>query len=116
MISSGAQPTTAAGGAALGLGGFTPSLANLLGGGAVTNSGAAATLTLSAANFSGSISGALSLVFNGAAALSGLENYSGGATLGASATVANTGTYDIVANTNIAGTPVSSFLNNGLFE
>jgi hypothetical protein len=30
--------------------------------------------------------------------------------------VANTGTYDIVANANISGAPVSSFINNGLFE
>ena len=32
------------------------------------------------------------------------------------ATVANTGAYDIVANASIAGAPVSSFINNGLFE
>ncbi len=115
-ISNGAKPTTVAAGATLDLGGFGLSLTDLLGGGAVIDSGAAATLTLGAANFSGSISGGLSLVFNGATALSGVENYTGGATLGASATVANTGTYDIVGNTNISGNPVSSFINNGLFE
>ena len=74
MINFGAQPTTVAAGATFDLGGFSASLTNLLGAGAVTNSGAAATLTFAAATFSGSISGALSLVFNGGAALSGLED------------------------------------------
>jgi FG-GAP-like repeat len=116
MISFGAQPTTVDAGATLDLGGFSLSTTNLLGAGAVTDSGASATLILGAANFSGSISGALSVVFNGAASLSGLEDYSGGATLNGTTTVANSGTYDIVANANISGTPVTSFINNGLFE
>ena len=116
IISFGAQPTTVAAGATLDLGGFSLNLTNLLGAGAVVDSGRPATLTLSAANFSGSISGALSLVFNGNATLSGLEDYSGGATIFGSATVANSGTYDIVASTFIAGAPGSSFINNGLFE
>jgi autotransporter-associated beta strand protein len=115
-ISAGAQPTTVAAGATLDLGGFGLSLTDLLGGGAVIDSGAPATLTLGAANFSGPISGALSLVFHGATALSGVENYTGGATLSTSATVANAGVYDIVGDTNISGNPVSSFINNGLFE
>ena len=116
MINFGAQPTTVDAGATLDLGGFGLSLTNLLGGGTITNSGAAAPLTLAAANFSGAISGALSVTYTGNASLSGLENYSGGATIGGTATVANAGEYDIVANTNIAGTPVSSFINNGVFE
>ena len=66
-----AQPTTVDGGATLDLAGFGLSLTNLLGGGAVIDSGAAATLTLAAANFSGAISGPLSLVSNGAVVLSG---------------------------------------------
>ncbi len=111
-----AQPTTVAAGATLDLGGFDLSLTNLLGGGAVINSGAAATLTLAAADFSGAISGALSLVANGAATLSGLEDYAGDATLNGAITVTNTGTYDVVANTNVTGTSASSFVNNDLFE
>ena len=88
----------------------------MTGGGAVINSGRPATFSLGAANFSGSISGALSVAYTGNAALSGVESYTGGATLGDGATVANTGAYDIVANAGIAGAPVSSFINNGLFE
>jgi uncharacterized repeat protein (TIGR03803 family) len=87
-----------------------------LGGGAVIDSGAVDTVTLAGANFSGVISGSQSLVFNGAAALSGLEDYSGGATLDGSATVANAGTYDIISNNGISGTSGSLFVNNGLFE
>ncbi len=51
-----------------------------------------------ATNFSGTISGALSPVFNGSASLSGLEDYTGGATIEGSSTLANAGTYDIVSN------------------
>jgi autotransporter-associated beta strand protein len=116
IISFGAQPTTVGAGATLDSGGFYLYLNNLVGAGTVTDSGAAAPLTLAAANFSGAISGALSLTFNGNAALSGFENYTGGATLNGPITVANTGTYDIVANTNISGAPSSLFVNNGLFE
>ena len=115
-IHFGAQPTTVAAGATLDLGGFDLSLTNLLGGGAVINSGAAATLTLAAANFSGAISGALSLVFHGATALSGLEDYAGDATLNGAITVVNAGTYDLVANTNITGSAGSSFINTNIFE
>ena len=105
-----AQPSTLAG---IGL-----SLTNLLGGGSVIDSGVAATLTLGAANFSGTISGALSLILNGATTLSGLEDYTGGATLDGAITVANAGTYDLVANINITGSAGSSFVNGagGLFE
>ena len=49
--------------------------------GAVTDSGAAATLTLAAANFSGAISGPLSLVSNGAVVLSGANTYTGATTI-----------------------------------
>jgi hypothetical protein len=117
-ISDGAQPTTVAAGATLDLGGFGLSLTNLPGGGAVIDSGAPSTLTLAAANFSGKISGALSLIFNGATTLSGLEDYTGGATLDGAITVANAGTYDLVANTNITGSAGSSLVNGtgGLFE
>jgi FG-GAP-like repeat len=112
-ISDGARPTTVAAGATLDLGGFGLSLTDLLGGGAVIDSGAAATLTLAAANFSGTISGALSLIFNGATTLSGLEDYTGDATLDGAITVANAGTYDLVANTNITGSAGSSGVIHG---
>jgi hypothetical protein len=115
-ISDGARPTTVAAGATLDLGGFGLNLINLLGGGAVIDSGAPATLTLAAANFSGRISGALSLILNGATTLSGLEDYTGGATLDGAITVTNAGTYDLVANTNITGSAGSFFANNNIFE
>ena len=115
-INFGGQPTTVDAGATLDTGGFGLTLTSLLGGGTVTDSGAAATLTLAAANFSGTISGALSLGFNGNASLSGLEDYTGGATLSGPITIANSGTYDLVGNTNITGTPASFFVNNGLLE
>jgi hypothetical protein len=108
--------TTIAAGATLDLGGFNATVNDLAGAGTITDSGAAATLTLGAANFNGTISGALSLVFDGDALLSGLENMTGGATLNPLVTVTNTGTYDIVANTNISGAPPSQFINSGLFE
>ena len=81
-INFGAQATTVAAGATLDLGGFGLSLTDLLGGGAVIDSGAAATLTLAAANFSGSISDALSLVANGTVILSGNNTYTGTTTIG----------------------------------
>jgi autotransporter-associated beta strand protein len=77
----GAQPTTVAAGATLDLGGFDLSLTNLVGGGAVVDSGAAATLTLAGASFSGTISGALSLVANGDVFLSGPNTYTGTTTI-----------------------------------
>ena len=77
VITSSSQPTTVDAGAILDAGGFDLNLNNLLGAGTVTDSDAAATLTLDAANFSGTISGALSLALNGDASLSGLEDYTG---------------------------------------
>jgi hypothetical protein len=47
--------------------------------------------TLGEANFSGAISGALSLAFNGDAVLSGVEDYTGGATLNGPFAVTNSG-------------------------
>jgi hypothetical protein len=109
--------TTVAAGATLDWAGNAASIKNLQGAGVVTNSGAAQTMTLSGTtSFSGAISGALSVVFNGNAALSGLEDYTGGATIDGSDTVSNTGAYDIVANTNIAGAATATFVNNDLFE
>jgi autotransporter-associated beta strand protein len=106
-------------GATVDFAGFNSEISDLEGAGAVTNSGAAASLEIFAANFSGTISGSLSLLLVGNTALSGLEDYTGDATLGglgAPVTLANTGTYDLTANSNIDGAPTSVFLNNGLFE
>ena len=86
--------TTLDAGATVDVAGFNSDISDLEGAGAVTNSGAAASLALFAANFSGTISGSLSLVFEGNAALSGLEDYTGDATLagpGVPVTLANTG-------------------------
>ncbi|HLX97069.1 MAG TPA: VCBS repeat-containing protein [Roseiarcus sp.] len=113
---SNSPQTTVAAGATLDLGGFNATVNNLLGAGSVTDTGAAATLTLDAADFSGTILGALSLVFGGDAALSGLEDVTGGATLNGSVRVTNAGAYDIVGNTNISGAPPTQFVNNGLVE
>jgi hypothetical protein len=114
VIDSSSEPTTVDAGATLDAGGFDLNLNNLLGAGAVTNSGAATTLTLNGADFSGAISGALSVEFDGGATLSGVEDFAGSATLGAG--VSNSGTYDLVANTNIDGSSASTFTNNNLFE
>jgi autotransporter-associated beta strand protein len=111
-----AGQTTIDAGATVDVAGSNTIIPDLLGGGSIINSGAAANLTLGAANSSGSIAGALSVDFAGNASLSGLEDYTGGATLEGPFTVANAGTYDIVSNNGIAGTPASLFINNGLFE
>ena len=80
-INFGGQPTTVDAGATLDTGGFFLSLNSLLGGGTVTDSGAAASLTSAAANFSGTISGALSLVAAGTVVLSGANAYTGTTTI-----------------------------------
>ena len=109
-------PVIVAAGATLDLAGNNTEIADLSGGGSVVNNGPADIVNLDAANFSGVISGSLSLMFSGNATLSGVEDYSGDATLNGPVTVANAGTYDIVADTNISGAPTSSFINYGLFE
>jgi fibronectin-binding autotransporter adhesin len=109
-------PISVAAGATLDLTGNSPEFADLTGAGAVIDSDAAAILSLEAANFSGTISGALKLNFEGNATLSGLEDTTGGATLEGAITVTNAGTYDLVANTNITGSAGSSFVNNDIFE
>ena len=113
----GVAQTTVDPGATVDVAGFTTSISDLLGGGTVTSSGAEVTLTLDAANFSGTISGALVLDFNGGnggALLSGLTDCAGAILNGA--LVINSGTYDLVANTNIASTSPSVFINSGLLE
>ena len=75
------SPIVVAAGATLDLAGDNSTLGELSGGGTVTNSGAAATLFLQAANFSGAISGALSLEGGGAVFLSGNNTYTGTTTI-----------------------------------
>jgi autotransporter-associated beta strand protein len=109
--------TTVEAGATLDWAGDFAELDDLQGAGVVTNSGAAETLFLSGTtNFSGAISGALSVQYSGNASLSGFETYTGGATITGAATLANAGVYDIVSNNGITGTPGSLFVNNGFFE
>jgi hypothetical protein len=64
-------------GATLDVAGFDTTIGNLTGGGNIIDSGGPATLTLDGANFSGSISGPLSVDLGGAASLSGLEDIRG---------------------------------------
>ena len=72
---------TVAAGATLDLAGNGTLITNLSGGGAVIDSGAAATLTLNAANFSGAISGPQSLDAKGAVLLTGANTYTGTTTI-----------------------------------
>jgi autotransporter-associated beta strand protein len=72
---------TVAAGATLDLAGNSTDFTELSGGGAVIDSGAAATLSLEVANFSGAILGPLSLVSNGAVVLSGANTYTGSTTI-----------------------------------
>jgi FG-GAP-like repeat len=113
-----AVQTTVEAGATIDLAGFSTAILNLTGLGEVIDSGAAATLILGGAVYAGTISGPLSLIFNGDASLNGLEDYTGSATVasGFSVTNGNGGTYDLVANTNVNGTSTSNFINKNLFE
>ena len=105
-------------GATIDLAGFNADISDLLSSGVVTDSGGAATLTLDGgARFSGgAITGSLSVIFGANAALAGLEDYTGSATLEGTASVINSGTYNLVANTNVNGTSSTSFVNDNLFE
>jgi autotransporter-associated beta strand protein len=82
MINFGAQSTTVDAGATLDTGGFGLATTNLLGGGAVIDSGGADIVTLGGANFSGVISGSQSLVANGTVILNGNNTYTGTTTIG----------------------------------
>jgi fibronectin-binding autotransporter adhesin len=74
-------------GATLDLTGTGSTFASLFGGGSIIDSGAAATLTLEAGDFSGSISGPLSLEASGTVALNGTNTYTGTTTIDAGATL-----------------------------
>ncbi|HEY1862991.1 MAG TPA: hypothetical protein VGG77_04715 [Roseiarcus sp.] len=83
LLLGGAKRTTVATGGTIDVAGFSTTISDLIGGGAITDSGAPATLTLAAANFSGAISGPLSLVADGAIILSGANTYTGITTIDA---------------------------------
>ncbi|MBV9906375.1 MAG: autotransporter-associated beta strand repeat-containing protein, partial [Hyphomicrobiales bacterium] len=75
------RQTMVASGATIDIAGFSTTIADLVGGGSVIDTGSPATLTLMAANFSGTISGRLSLVANGAIILTGANTYTGTTTI-----------------------------------
>ena len=104
-------------GATLDWAGQTGEINNLQGEGVVTNTGALQTLFLDGeTNFSGRLTGALSVDFEGDAWLTGLEDYSGDTVLDGPITVVSPSTFDMVANSDIEGSPASTFVNMGLFE
>jgi autotransporter-associated beta strand protein len=73
--------TTVAAGAAIDLGGFSATINDLNGSGKVTDSGAAATLTVEGSSFSGAITGPLSLAVAGFLILTGTSAYTGSTTI-----------------------------------
>jgi autotransporter-associated beta strand protein len=100
-------------GATLDLAGFSESLGRLHGYGTVTNSGAAATLTVSSgsdfdaggSSFAGSITGAIALTIAGSATLSGANTYTGTTAIdsvtGDSLTLGNGGATGSIGGGNI---------------
>src|SRR5262249_52436658 len=87
LLNSAGITTTVAAGAAIDLGGFSTTIANLRGSGKVTDSAAAATLTLvstlSLSGFGGTIAGPLSLNIAGGVVLTGANTYTGSTTINA---------------------------------
>jgi FG-GAP-like repeat len=72
---------------------------------------------LDTALFLGSISGPLSVDIAGITLLGGVEDYTGNTTFEGTASLTNSGTYDLVANEDINGaSSTSGFANNALFE
>ena len=96
--------------------GFNALITNLTGAGAVIDSGGRGDFDSRAANFSGTISGALSLVFNGNASLSGVEDYTGGATSRRRGHGRQHRHIRHRRQQRHSGAPASFFINNGLFE
>ncbi|MDI9850271.1 hypothetical protein QM467_19760, partial [Rhodoblastus sp. 17X3] len=109
--------TTVGQGAAIDISGFNTGFTKLLGSGTVTDSGGAAALTLTgASNFSGALSGALSLVVNASSTLGGSSAYAGATTIAAGATLTNTGAFTLSSDVGIAsGGAGAAFVNTGSF-
>ncbi len=117
---SSTSAVTVAGGAALDLNGFSPALANVSGGGAVTNNKLSTTSTLSAAYVGGAASYAAAIqdgagkvamyVPSGGALVLGntANNYSGGTTV--------SGTLSVSADGNLGSSGGSISLNNGVLQ
>ena len=105
-----ASGTTIDAGAVLDLGGFSTSIAGLQGAGTLTNSGALATLSLSAgffqggANFSGAITGALSLDVTSDAVMSGNVNIAGSTTIETAVTLVDAGAFNLSGAVSGMGT------------
>ena len=105
-------PVTVAAGATIDLAGFATTISNLRGSGRVSSSGGATTLTLDGgAQFSGSITGALSLEVTGGSdiMLTGANTFTGSTTIGAGGTL-NLGGQDGLAGSLRATSPI---INNG---
>jgi hypothetical protein len=111
------RETTVEAGATIDVAGFETTIANLKGAGTVTDSGGPTILTLDTAVFLGSISGPLSVNIAGITLLGGVEDYTGNTTFEPTASLTNSGTYDLVGNEDINGASSSGgFANNALFE
>jgi hypothetical protein len=102
QLLSGSGVVTVAAGARLDIAGFATQINGLQGAGTVTDSGAAAVLTLAdSSTFSGTLSGPLSLALETNVAFN------------------SNGTYDLTAGSSVgpaSGATGGSFVNNGLFE
>ena len=103
--------TTIQSGATLDIGGLSFTADNLQGGGQITNSGAAASLSLVGnGNFTGTISGPLSLTINGGATnLGGNSTYIGGTTISSGASLT-------LGSGDSSGSVVGTILDNGTLE
>lgn len=112
-----ASQITVDSGATIDISGFVTNIRALFGSGTVTDSGGAAALTLtSASNFSGALSGALSLSVNASTTLGGSSAYAGATTVAAAATLTNTGAFTLLSDVGIAsGGAGAAFVNGGSF-
>lgn len=112
-----ASQATVNSGATIDISGFATNIRVLLGSGTVTDSGGAAALTLTnASNFSGALSGALSLAVNASTTLGGSSAYAGATTISAAATLTNTGAFTLSSDVGIAsGGAGAAFVNTGSF-
>jgi len=98
------ESTTVDAGATIDTNGFSTAVANLQGNGVVTDSGAAAVLTIIDGNFGGTITGPLAVTVDGTVDLNGASTYTGGTTINSGANLSLGGT---------TGSIVGSILDNG---